>query len=217
MLNDPYVFFLINHTWINPVCDWIMALVSNFAFWLPICVILGLWILWKGDAKAKTCLICVICTVLGAELIDGPLKDAIHRARPYQKMKNVRQIELDPHVRPRIFAITKPLHITHSNPLPSVKVRKNNFHSFPSGHTLNNFAVATMVFFFYRRWGWFTYGIACLVSYSRIYVGSHWPSDVLFSAPLGIGIGCIFIMGLVTINKYWFKRPYIPGFHTSAQ
>jgi len=58
-------------------------------------------------------------------------------------------------------------------------------HSFPSGHTWTAFAIATlMTLFFGRRYRW-AYLAAAAIGYSRIYVGVHFPLDVLGGACCG--------------------------------
>lgn len=64
-------------------------------------------------------------------------------------------------------------------------------YSFPSGHTLSSFCAATACFGYSRRAGTVCYLLAGLIGLSRLYVGVHYPTDVLAGALLGIGLGII--------------------------
>ena len=64
--------------------------------------------------------------------------------------------------------------------------------SFPSGHTFNAFmAAAILTRSFKKDWLW--YFLAVLVAFSRVYIGVHYPSDVLFGGLLGMIIGYILL------------------------
>jgi undecaprenyl-diphosphatase len=73
---------------------------------------------------------------------------------------------------------------------PLIKVWQiENFHSFPSGHALIFFALGTTMFLFNKKLGSLFLFSAVLISISRVYVGVHWPIDILAGAILGILTG----------------------------
>jgi undecaprenyl-diphosphatase len=58
--------------------------------------------------------------------------------------------------------------------------------SFPSGHTATSFACATVIAMLVPRAAPFVYLLALAIAYSRLYVGVHWPSDVLGGIVVGV-------------------------------
>lgn len=67
--------------------------------------------------------------------------------------------------------------------------------SFPSGHTGSSFASAWVLFRrLPKRFGIPALILAGLIGLSRLYVGVHYPTDVLFGVVSGIGCGCIALM-----------------------
>jgi undecaprenyl-diphosphatase len=62
--------------------------------------------------------------------------------------------------------------------------------SFPSGHTMVIFAIATLVSPYFRGW-WkvLPWALAAAVCLSRVYLGAHFPLDVVAGAGLGVFIG----------------------------
>lgn len=59
-------------------------------------------------------------------------------------------------------------------------------YSFPSGHSALTFAVATTVYLHHKRLGIYLYAFALVVAISRVYVGVHYPIDILAGALIGI-------------------------------
>ena len=61
--------------------------------------------------------------------------------------------------------------------------------SFPSTHSAWAFAAATAIFMRHRKAGAAAYAVAALIAFSRLYLFLHFPTDVLFGAALGAGLG----------------------------
>ncbi len=184
---------LINAAWTHPALDRLMAVMSSLDMWLPLLAVAAVFVACRGGAKGRWFLVTL---ALSLALSDGVVSDSLkriaHRPRPYQQEAGIRQIDLARHAYPRLLALFQPLEIHLSAPTPEITAaaERSEGRSFPSGHTMNNFCAATVLAFFYRRRGWLYFLPAAMVGYSRIYVGAHWPSDVLASAPLGVALAC---------------------------
>ncbi|WP_338752774.1 phosphatase PAP2 family protein [Bacillus sp. FJAT-52991] len=63
--------------------------------------------------------------------------------------------------------------------------------SFPSKHTLLAFAVSTAIFLRNRVWGRILSYLSGLIGLSRVWVGHHYPSDIVFSALIGAMTGMV--------------------------
>lgn len=61
-------------------------------------------------------------------------------------------------------------------------------YSFPSGHTLSVFSAATFLSFLFKRYSPLFFSLALLTGISRVYVGAHFPLDVLGGAFIGISV-----------------------------
>jgi undecaprenyl-diphosphatase len=99
----------------------------------------------------------VVVADFAAQLISYGLKEGIGRERP-----------------PEVYAAPKPLvHVPHDG-------------SFPSGHASTSFACATMLAFSAPRAAPAFFVLAAAIAWSRVYVGVHYPLDVLGGAVLGV-------------------------------
>jgi membrane-associated phospholipid phosphatase len=76
--------------------------------------------------------------------------------------------------------------------------------SFPSGHTIASFEAAVAIFLRNKKWGIPALVLAVLISFSRLYLYVHYPSDVLCSVILGTmiaWIGCKLTDKAYTLKK----------------
>ncbi|MCK4802603.1 phosphatase PAP2 family protein [bacterium] len=67
-------------------------------------------------------------------------------------------------------------------------------HSFPSGHTASTFGLISFLSGEFPQLGNFLWVMAILIGFSRVYVGAHFPADVLFGAGLGYLVAKIYMM-----------------------
>jgi len=126
------------------------------------------------------------CLVIGDGMIDWGFKLAVHRPRPN---------ETEPHI--RVVTIHE---ITESVPRHVTKGR-----SFTSGHACNNVALAMIGCAIFGRWALWLWPWAALVSYSRVYTGSHYPSDIL-----GSWIVAIVYSYFICRAAAWLWQRYAP-------
>jgi len=184
---DKTLLLFINREWTNPFLDWLMASLTNFDVWLPILAIATLVLLWRGNFRVRSF---VIVTLVTLAFTDGVFtqftKKMVNRPRPLQSLAEVREVTLQ-RKKPAILGIFLPVQVSLSQPPAGPVIGR----SFPSGHAMNNTVIATMAILFFGRLGALYIIPAALVSYSRIYCGSHWPSDVLVSILLAIGFSLI--------------------------
>ena len=71
--------------------------------------------------------------------------------------------------------------------------------SFPSGHTAASFAAATAIYAIDKRWGIAAYIYAAVMGFSRLYLGVHFPTDVLAGAVVGIVAAQVMLKGLAKL------------------
>jgi undecaprenyl-diphosphatase len=143
----------------HPLLDAVMLFVTDIKKTGILLLLVWLGLLWKGGGKGRTVALLLLPLILMTDQLSSQvLKELFDRLRPCEALEGVRAID----------------GCRHSP-------------SFPSSHAVNNFAAATLFALHYRRWvPWLAFGLAALVSYSRIYLGLHYPSDVLGGAVIGI-------------------------------
>ena len=177
---DVAVFRFINGTLSNPFFDSLMPFASGNAFFIPVLVMVGVALLWKGGVRGR---IFVLLALISVAVADGwicnALKEAVARPRPSYDLPDI-----------------------------NLLVGRGGRNGMPSAHSANWFAGTMMAFIFYRRSWRFMLPLALLVCFSRIYNGVHYPADVLVGASIGAGSSAaVFLMANSIwqfIGRRWF-------------
>lgn len=158
---DKELFLFLNLKLQNRFFDFLMPFITEFKNWRVLFVLIILAMLIFGRKKERVAAILVLIVLAIADsTVNLWLKHWIGRVRP-------------------------------CNVFPQVHLLAGCSHSgsFPSSHAANIFATGSVLTFLYRR-AWFVWlAIALTVSFSRIYVGVHYPLDVLGGAVYGILLG----------------------------
>jgi len=182
---DNNLFLLINGAH-NQTFDFIMWWISKPITWLPLYILMAYIIIRKYKQSG------IIFIILAGLLIALSDQTSVHL------FKNVFQ-RLRPCHNPELQGL---VHMVNG--------KCGGSYGFVSSHAANMFAVATYVFLILRKhYRYFSLGLffwAALVSYSRIYLGVHYPADVFAGALLGVVCGIItwYIAGFV--QRRYFKQ-----------
>jgi undecaprenyl-diphosphatase len=209
---DQKLLFLINREWTHPAFDRVMAAASAFEIWLLPMIALVLLVWLRGGFRGRAFLLVAALAVgVNDGLISKTLKRLADRPRPHQALTGVRMLDLAK-ARFRPMALFQPLKIKASR----AAEEDVDGRSFPSSHTMNTSAVALVCALFFRR-GWLAFVPALLVGYSRVYTGSHWPSDVFTSIVLAAGATLLFVAALELLWRRFGARilPQIRDLHPS--
>jgi undecaprenyl-diphosphatase len=202
---DTTLLFLINKQWTSPALDKVMAVASSFEFWRPVLVVALVLLLWRGNFRVRAFLVVTVVTIGFTDgIFTQVAKHVTNRLRPTQALAGVREVALAK-ANPTAAAILEPVRVSYSAaPVPAAVGL-----SFPSGHAMNNTVIATLAVVFFRGWGLLYTVPAAIVAYSRIYTGSHWPSDVLVSIMLAIGFALLSVSFQSWLYQR-FARRYFP-------
>jgi membrane-associated phospholipid phosphatase len=167
---DRKLFYWINHTLSNTFFDWLMPILREPKTWIPLYVFIVFFCIYKFK---KTGLYIVLSLLLCFAIADrgsaGLGKGLVKRIRPCN----------DPALSSSIIS----------------RIPCGSGYSFPSAHASNHFAIAVFLsLVFYKKWKWIWIPAllwAAAICLAQVYVGVHYPFDVLAGAVYGSIVGTL--------------------------
>lgn len=179
---DTAGFRWINQAWSNPFLDAVLPFFSGNALLGPTVVLLAVWLLACHGVKGRFyVLVLALSLLVGDQTVVGPLKRCTGRPRPYVTV---------PETQLRVG-------------------RGSDFASFPSSHSANAACAAVVSILFFRRCRIPALAIAGLVGLSRVYLGAHYPFDVIGGWTVGALYGSLFVF-VADFNWRFFGRQVFP-------
>lgn len=167
----------------SPFFDFIMYWLSDTFIWIPFYLLLIFFIIKKFRLRSTIFVSALILLIVIADQCSVHFfKDVFQRLRPCQ----------DPDINDMVHL---------------VKGHCGGMYGFVSSHAANTFALATFMSLLFNN-KIYSYSLllwAFLISYSRIYLGVHYPGDVICGAILGSGLAIIMFYLSLLIEKRIFK------------
>jgi undecaprenyl-diphosphatase len=176
---DHRIFLLINHWPHTPVTDAVALTLSGvFASTVMVWLLLSVWLFVREEKRDHWFFLpVVVASLLSILITDGILKNFFNRNRPPLSLGT----------------------ITVGSPLLD--------HSFPSGHATFAWALAVVLADKEPRAKWLFYALAFFISLSRVYLGQHYPYDVIAGTLVGLVIGYFSLwVEQVLVRKFHKKR-----------
>ena len=167
---DTQLFYLLNVTLQNTFFDWLMPFITKKEHWFPVWGAIVILMIWKGGKEGRIIILLVIPLILLSDQISSSfLKPLVGRIRPCNTLENI-----------------------------NLLVNKSKAFSFPSAHAANFFALATYFGYYYRKYIWWFMFVAAMVALSRVFVGVHYPFDIMAGGV--IGAFCAYVV--IYLRKY---------------
>ncbi len=174
-----------------PILDWIQATLQSpfMDFIMPIITLFGeagiFWIAWAVlllffQKTRKTGWSMGVALILGVIICNMLLKPMVMRPRPYD------------------------FQLSEFGKVIPLLIDAQHDYSFPSGHTIACFEASVVLLIKDKRMGIPAFILGLLVSFSRLYLYVHYPSDVLASVVLGTVFA---FLGVLIVNKVYEKLP----------
>jgi len=187
---DQACFMAINQGGRNVVLDWIMPVISGYNGGWVILALTLLFFLIRGSARTRKVLLVLLAVFILTDILSSRiLKPVFARPRPYADLAEV-------HYFNDYWRITT---------AGGESVYKHTL-SFPSSHAVNATAAAAVAVYFAPRLWPFLTPLVILICYSRVYLGRHYPLDVLAGILIGLLASGSILWALNRLSKRFPDR-----------
>ncbi len=183
ILETDTAWFLYLNSFHNNFWDTVMLMVTRKETWLPFYMIIVFFFVKNYKSKSVLILLFLALTVLLSDQFSVLIKESVQRLRP------VYNPEIE--------------HMVHN------VLRKGSQFGFVSSHAANTFGIYifTSRIMKNRGYSFLLFFWAALLSYSRIYAGVHYPTDIICGAVLGLLIGYgLYKMMMFVENHFFIAR-----------
>jgi len=166
---DQHLFKIINNQWSNPFFDWLMPWLRNSEMWYPLYLFLVLLVVINFKKSGWWWVLFAVMTVILCDFVSSKIiKENIFRLRPCNEPDIAAWVHVLVGYRPQSS-------------------------SFTSSHAANHFGMAMFIFYTlrtrFKKWPVLFFFWAFSISFAQVYVGVHYPIDILSGGLIGILIG----------------------------
>tara|TARA_B100000003_G_C10916562_1_gene365478 strand:+ start:1014 stop:1595 length:582 start_codon:yes stop_codon:yes gene_type:complete len=176
---DTSLMFYLNKSLSNTFFDKIMPFITEKDNWIIPFILLFIYLAFFSGKRGQICLVILIISI--------SLTDSIstYILKPY-------------------FQRVRPSHDLYD--LINLLVSKGGRLSMPSNHASNIFSATVVVSYFYNKIKIPMYIIAFIIAFSRIYVGVHYPGDIIIGSLFGYAVGWFTLTLWVILKMRELKR-----------
>jgi undecaprenyl-diphosphatase len=175
---DTALFRFINISLANPVTDAVMPFVTNGEHWVIAVILMAGVLLYVERGRGIWIALGVAVVFAACDQASAHLiKPMVERVRPCHVVEGAR-----------------------------VLIGCSGAYSFPSAHAANSMGLAVYLTYVFPQWRWIWFSLAGLMSISRVFVGVHYPLDLLG----GWFVGAVLALAVIGFKEFYNQRQMVP-------